>query len=150
MEVKDKAKLLHCTTSSAASDKMSSKWRRFPFSVWLSALPHDDVIKNQHFPRYWPFVRGIHRSPVNSPHKGQWCEALMFSLICAWNNNWANNGDTGDLRRHRAHYDVILMLLWMTTFCYVIHSNYELWWKFIKYVVISDICICIGVHANRL
>ena len=22
-------------------------------------------------PRYWPFVRGIHRSPVNSPHKGQ-------------------------------------------------------------------------------
>ena len=33
---------------------------------------HDDVIKWKHFPRYWPFVRGIHRSPVNSPHKGQW------------------------------------------------------------------------------
>ena len=32
---------------------------------------HDDVIKWKHFPRYWPFVRGIHRSPVNSPHKGQ-------------------------------------------------------------------------------
>ena len=31
---------------------------------------HDDVIKWKHFPRYWPFVRGIHRSPVNSPHKG--------------------------------------------------------------------------------
>ena len=28
---------------------------------------HDDVIKWEHFPRYWPFVRGIHRSPVNSP-----------------------------------------------------------------------------------
>ena len=39
---------------------------------------HDDVIKWRHFPRYWPFVRGIHRSPVNSPHKGQWREALMF------------------------------------------------------------------------
>ena len=25
---------------------------------------------------------GIHRSPVNSPHKGQWRGALMFSLIC--------------------------------------------------------------------
>ena len=37
----------------------------------------------EHFPRYWPFVRGIHRSPVNSPHKGQWRGALMFSLICA-------------------------------------------------------------------
>ena len=32
---------------------------------------HDDVIKWKHFPRYWPFVRGIHPSPVNSPHKGQ-------------------------------------------------------------------------------
>ena len=33
----------------------------------------DDVIKWKHFPCYWPFVRGIHRSPVNSPqHKGQW------------------------------------------------------------------------------
>ena len=45
---------------------------------------HDDVIKWKYFPRYWPFVRGIHRLPVNSPHKGQWRGALMFSLICAW------------------------------------------------------------------
>ena len=37
------------------------------------------------FPRFWPFVRWIHRSPVNSPHKGQWRGALMFSLICALN-----------------------------------------------------------------
>ena len=39
---------------------------------------HDDVIKWKHFPRYWPFVRGIHRSPVNSPHKGQWRELWCF------------------------------------------------------------------------
>ena len=39
---------------------------------WLMRSPiHDDVIKWKHFPRYWPFVGGIHRSPVNSPHKGQ-------------------------------------------------------------------------------
>ena len=44
----------------------------------------DDVIKWKYFPRYWPFVRGIHRSPVNSPHKGQWRGALRFSMICAW------------------------------------------------------------------
>ena len=49
---------------------------------------HDDVIKWKHFPRNWPFVRGIHRSPVNSPHKGQWRGALMFSLICVWINDW--------------------------------------------------------------
>ena len=48
----------------------------------------------------------IHRSPVNSLHKGQWCGALMFSLICAWINGWVNNRDADDLRRHRGHYDV--------------------------------------------
>ena len=39
---------------------------------------HDDVIKWNHFPHYWPFMREIHRSPMNSPHKGQWRGALMF------------------------------------------------------------------------
>ena len=51
----------------------------------LSSTNHDDVIKCKHFPRYWPFVWGIHLSPVISPHKGQWRGALMFSLICALN-----------------------------------------------------------------
>ena len=55
-------------------------------------------------PRYWPFVWGIHRSPVNSPHKDQWRGALMFSLICVWINGWVNNREAGDLRRYRAHY----------------------------------------------
>ena len=55
------------------------------------------------------FVRGIQRSPVNSPHKGQWRGALMFSLICAWINGWVNNREAGDLRRHHAHYDVTVM-----------------------------------------
>ena len=72
---------------------------------------HDDVIKWKHFPRYWPFVRWIHRSPVNSPHKGQWRGALMFSSICARINGWVNNPEAGDLRRHRAHYDVTVMTL---------------------------------------
>ena len=76
-------------------------------------LKHDDVIKWNSFLRYWPFVRGIHRSPVNSPHKGQWRGALMFSLICAWINAWVNNREAGDLRRHRAHYDVIVMRMWV-------------------------------------
>ena len=70
---------------------------------------HDDVIKWKYFPRYWPLVRGIHRSPVTSPHKGQWRGALMFSWTCAWIKGWVNNGEAGDLRRHRAHYDVIVM-----------------------------------------
>ena len=72
---------------------------------------HDDVIK-WNFPRYGPFVRGIHRSPVNSPHKGQWRGALIFSSICAWINGWENNRKAGDLRHMRAHYDVIVMFRW--------------------------------------
>ena len=39
-------------------------------------------------------------------HKGRWRRALMFSLICAWMNSWVNNHKAGDMRRHRAHYDV--------------------------------------------
>ena len=62
------------------------------------------------FPPYRPFVRGIHRSPVNSPHKGQWRGALMVSLIYAWINDWINNRKAGDLGRHRAHYDGTVML----------------------------------------
>ena len=125
-------------------------------SVDTVLTTHDDVIKWKHFPHYWPFVQGIHRSPVNSPHKDQWREALMFSLMCALNKRlskqlwgwWfetidlARNGDSGCanegieiilgcaisciacakhgctggwlilcLRRHCAHYDVIVMLL---------------------------------------
>ena len=78
----------------------------FPFVV---VWDHDDVIKWKHYPCYWPFVLGIHRSPVNSPHKGQWLGALMFSLICAWISGWVNNREAGYLRRHRAHYDVTVM-----------------------------------------
>ena len=70
---------------------------------------HDDVIKWKHFPRYWPFVRWIHRSAVNAPHKGQWHGALMFPLICTRINGWVNNGEAGDMRRYGAHYDVTVM-----------------------------------------
>ena len=60
---------------------------------------HDDVIK------WKPF----HRWPVNSQHKGQWRGALMFSFICNWTYGWVSNRYAGDLRRHRAHYEVIVM-----------------------------------------
>ena len=79
-------------------------------SFFKVTIAYDDVIKWKHFPRYWPFVRRIHRSSVNSPHKGQWRGALMFSLICAWTNSWTNNWDADDLRCHCTHYDVTVMI----------------------------------------
>ena len=89
---------------------------------------YDDIIKWKHFPRYWPFVPGIHRSPVVSPHKGQWRGALMFSLICARINVWANNRKAGDLRRHRTHYDVIVMTceIWLSPESNFVRSVHEL------------------------
>ena len=78
--------------------------------------------------------------PVNSPHKGQWRGALMFSLICVWVNGWVNNREAGDLIRHRAHYGVIVMKqtmldgsrevgnpsvsLLFTRYCWVIPKQY--------------------------
>ena len=83
------------------------------------------------------------RSPVNSPHKGQWCGALKFSLICAWTNGWANTPDAGDLRRHRARYDVIVILkvshhLWQ-------YIKYNI---FLKYTYVHGfIALCFRLHV---
>ena len=85
-----------------------------PFKT-LSSRPqyHEDVIKWKTFPRYWPFVQRINRSPVNFPHKGQWRRALKFSLISAWIIGCANTNtrEARDLRRHVAYYDVILIFM---------------------------------------
>ena len=86
--------------------------------ISISIIAHDDVIKWKHFPRYWPFVRGIHRSSVNSPHKGQWRGALIISLICFWTNGWVNKRGANELKHHRAHYDVIVM----SNFVYLMNS----------------------------
>ena len=65
-------------------------------------------------------------SPVTGefPSQSQWRGALMFSLICVWTNGWANNRDAGDLRRHRAHYDVtvvegkfVISCMWCQAMC---------------------------------
>ena len=114
---------------------------------------HDDVIKWKHFPCYCPFVRGIHRSPVKSPHKGQWRGALMFSSICVLINSWVNNREAGDLRCYCAHYDVIVMILtigspqlasegeWWGVFC-----DFKIWAVF--YVVSH--CIQFRVMLDRV
>ena len=76
---------------------------------WRHQMSNQVKSKWKHFPRYRPFLRWIHRSPVNFPHKGQWRGTLMFSLICAWTNGWMNTRDAGDLRRHSTHYDITVM-----------------------------------------
>ena len=92
---------------------LSSQHPGSPVQRWIRMpnYAHDDIIKWKHFPHYWSFVRGIHWSPVNSPHKGLWRGALMLSLIWAWISGWINNREAGNLRRLLAHYDVIVMVM---------------------------------------
>ena len=78
--------LLQCSTPMASVTMLHPCLR---MAVFLQA--HDDVIKWKHFPCYFPFVQGIHRSPVNSSHKGQWCfhwsglkKWLSKQLRCWW------------------------------------------------------------------
>ena len=85
----------------------------------------DDVIKWKHFPCH--FVRRIHRSQVDSPHKSHWREALMFSLICVKTIIRTNTRDASDLRHFRAHYDVTVMAIWIfiTLEVPVVHCDRE-------------------------
>ena len=84
------------TFSTALKTSKTMVWRRHQMETFSALLPL--------------CVRGIHRRPVDFPHKGQWHGALMFSLICPWTNGGVNNRDADDLRRYRAHYDVTVMV----------------------------------------
>ena len=66
---------------------------------------HNDVIKWRHFPRHWPFVKGIHQSPVNFPHKDH-SVTRRFDIFF---DRRLNKRLSKQSRRHRAHYDVIVM-----------------------------------------
>ena len=93
-------------------------------------MAHDDVIKWKHFPRYWPFVWGIHRSPVNSLHKGQWRGALMFCFDLR-PNKWLSKQSWG------WWFEMLSRPLWR-------HRNVlrcqEIWWNFPVYGRLSIWC----------
>ena len=118
----------------------------------------DDVIKWKHFPRYWPFVREIHQSPVNSPNKRQWRGALVLTLISARTNDWTNNRDAGDLRRHHAHYDVTGMKLTVRVIFHLGTTDglcfwhYQLWYDWLTPLVwflspLSPILLSLNKHS---
>ena len=83
-----------CVILAKSCSLIGATWRRHQLEIFSTLLD---------------LCAGIHRSPVNSPHKGQWRGALMHSLICTWINGWVNNREAGDLRRRRSHYNVIVM-----------------------------------------
>ena len=80
-ELRDCCKLLLLSRAKAPHSPCVTvyliNWHTTFEGVRIRSRDHDDVIKWKQFPRYWPFVRGIHRSPVNSVHKGQWRKAFL-------------------------------------------------------------------------
>ena len=68
------------------------------------ALMHDDIIKWKHFPRYWPICGLTSQWPMTQSFD------ILLDLYLKKNNGWANNWDTGDLRRHCAHYDITVII----------------------------------------
>ena len=104
----DHVKLSLCDTAGPIDDKSTLA----QIMAWCDqTTTHHDVIKWKHFQHYWPFVKGIHQSPVDSRHKGQWRRALVFSLMWAWTSASTNTWDAGDLRSHCTHCDVNVMPL---------------------------------------
>ena len=104
------------------------------------------------------FVRRIRRPPVNSPHKGQWRGALMFSFICVWINGRVNNHEAGHLRRYRTHYDVTVM--WINVSFIVFLQCFKqviwFWWYPFLHVKTNElsmfcsICMseCVHLYSN--
>ena len=60
----------------------------------------------------------------NSPVPGQFPAqrpmvwSFDVSLMCTRINGWVNNGEAGDLKRHRAHYDSIVMKEMIRFYCH--------------------------------
>ena len=77
------------------------RFRDFPKSCWktpysLAWWRHD----METFPPYWPFVKGIRRSPVDSPNKGSVRQSFGVFFDVRLINGWRNGGVSSDLRRH--------------------------------------------------
>ena len=83
----------------------------FPRWKMMYPLLYADVIKWKHVSRDWPLVLGIHRSAVNSPTKVSDAKLWCVLWSAPWINGCVNNREAGNLRHHRAHYDVIVMFL---------------------------------------
>ena len=83
---------------------------KIPLAMMMNRKAHDDVIKWKHFPRNWPFVRGLHRSRWIPLTKASDVELWCFFFICVKINSCVNNHEASYLRRHRGHYDVNVMI----------------------------------------
>ena len=108
------------------SNRVTSRWLYQSLIRYVKIVPTSLILVGGGYPdvawlyprwRYQiePFTALLALCAGNSPVTGEFhsqrpvTRSLMFSLICALTNSWVNNRDAGDLRRHRAHYDVTVV-----------------------------------------
>ena len=98
------------------------------------------------------FIEPMHRNKPNityllTPHtKASDAELWCFLWSAPWINVWVNNRDAGDLILHRAHYDVIVMLLqilysWIKRVLNSTHEN-EISWTHWPHLVCFECITC--------
>ena len=122
------------TNFGVRANERSVKW------VLISSVMHlfycrISVCQENHYNSWWrhqmetisallALCAGNSPVPVNFPHKGQWRGGLKFSLICARINDWVNNREAGNLRRHHGHYDISVMYMtWLFELVIYIKQN---------------------------
>ena len=113
--------------------KTSSDLRLIILAGWIQIsvlinATHDDVINWEHFPRYWPFVRGTHRSSVNSPQRPVTRSFDVFfdlskQLSIQWWGWWFETLSRPLWRHRNEKYKLVFMIshhcgsCWLITEC---------------------------------
>ena len=108
---------------------------------WMGDI--NDVIAWKRFPHYWPLVRGIRQSRVDSPHKGTVLESFnAFSESRFAPSQWETALQSNDVSHWLgANLDSALSLLWCTVPCDIVSKS-----TFTG----GGQCLCTSVHCGQL
>ena len=106
-------------------------WEISPFEYERSTVSLGIMTWNR-FSHYWPFVRGMYRSPIDSPHKGRAMRSILLSLLLAWAICWLIRRVANGLRR-KCHVNVITRKYWpqilYDTLAPIVHT---LWYGYLN------------------
>ena len=122
--------------------------RDMEFTLWVETdlcSHHDDVMKWKRFPRYWPFVMGIHRSPVDSPFKGSVTAVLMFFFDVRLNKLLNEQSNCWWVETPRRSFDAIVMAV--TEVLYAIKAPTVIWYMCVFILFTCANLLCYGYYA---
>ena len=156
------------TVSFALTMKLESKYNYFHYCLlkipstkcWsacsgLDVLEeqHDDVIKWKHFPRYWPFVRGIHRPrwiPRTKASDAElWCFLWLHSLnkrLSKQSRGWWFETPSRPLWRHSNVY----YIPWNIHTVHALLCFVVIWWRSILSMFFRVTSLARALHTNHM